>query len=120
MIPRRRLDEFINDADYVTQRNRRDGGRGSKQYLVWMCPYYKKWIAIKERSASGNFLKRAPTYANVSCCEDWLVFSNFKRWMERQPWDNGKTNLDKDLRIPGNKIYSPDACRFIRSEEHTS
>lgn len=110
MIPRRQLDEFTNDAGYVTQTNRREGKR---QYLVWMCPYYKKWIAIKERTANENFLKRCPTYADVSCCTEWLLFSNFKAWMEEQPWEHGKLYLDKDLRVPGNKVYSPDACRFV-------
>lgn len=119
MIPRRRLEEFVNDADYVTQKNRRDGGRGSKQYQVWMCPFYRKWIALKERTASERFLLKSPTYADVSCCDEWLRFSNFKAWMETQPWEHGKLSLDKDLRIIGNKVYGPEACRFIPAKINT-
>ncbi|ATW58271.1 hypothetical protein CNR37_00064 [Pseudomonas phage ventosus] len=113
MIARRRLDEFVNDADYVTRRSERDGGRGSKQRLVWVCPYYKRWCGMKERAGGDRLLKVSPTYADVSCCDDWLLFSNFKAWMVTQPWNFEKSGLDKDLRIPGSKIYSPDTCRFI-------
>ena len=34
--------------------------------------------------------------------------------MEKQDWE-GK-DLDKDIKIPGNKIYSPETCLFVSSE----
>jgi hypothetical protein len=40
-----------------------------------------------------------------------LTFSNFKSWMETQDWE-GK-ELDKDLLMEGNKVYSPDTCCFV-------
>ena len=52
-----------------------------------------------------------PTYTGCSVCDEWLTFSNFKRWMEKQDWQ-GKC-LDKDLLIPGNKVYSPDNCALV-------
>lgn len=55
---------------------------------------------------SGNM-----TYDGCSVCKEWLTFSNFKRWMEAQDWQ-GK-ELDKDILVKGNKIYSPETCVFV-------
>lgn len=66
------------------------------------------------RCYSEDFLSKAPTYKGCSVCDDWLYFSNFKSWMETQDWQ-GK-DLDKDLRIRGNKVYGPEACLFISRE----
>lgn len=52
-----------------------------------------------------------PDYIGSAVCAPWLVFSNFRRWMVRQNWEN--RSLDKDLLIPGNKLYSPKTCIFI-------
>ena len=46
-----------------------------------------------------------------SVCEEWLIFSNFKSWMEQQDWE-GK-HLDKDFLVYQNKIYSPETCCFV-------
>jgi hypothetical protein len=54
-----------------------------------------------------------PTYVGCSVSPDWLRFSMFLAWMQRQDWQ-GK-QLDKDILIPGNKIYSPDTCVFVPS-----
>ena len=70
-----------------------------------------------ERCYDTNYVSRNPTYATCSVCEEWLTFSNFKKWMEKQDW-KGK-QLDKDLIVPGNKIYSPDACIFVDSMINT-
>ena len=58
-----------------------------------------------------KFQLKSPCYLGSLVCESWLVFSNFKRWMEAQDWE-GK-DLDKDIISPGNKLYSPENCRFI-------
>lgn len=54
---------------------------------------------------------RHPTYIKCAVCEDWLKFSKFKAWMETQDWE-GK-QLDKDLRVVDNKVYSPETCCFV-------
>ena len=51
-------------------------------------------------------------------CDDWLVLSNFKLWMELQDW-HGK-QLDKDIIKPGNKVYSPDCCAFVPNYVNSS
>lgn len=103
----------INDADYSVHLFETsytiDGKRKVK--LKWKCPYYSRWKDMLMRCYSLKCLQRHPTYRDCYVCDEWLVFSNFKAWMEQQDWE-GK-HLDKDLLIEGNKVYSPNACVFI-------
>lgn len=64
-----------------------------------------------ERCYSERVHSHHKNYIGCSVCDEWLYFSNFKVWMEQQDW-RGK-QLDKDLIIKGNKLYSPDTCIFI-------
>ena len=98
----------INDADYVTQEFDRVNG---KNKLVWRCPFYHKWKSMLERCYSEKWHIKQPTYRDCSVCDEWLIFSNFKMWMQKQDWE-GK-HLDKDLLKEGNKIYCPEWCIFV-------
>ena len=74
-------------------------------------PYYRAWTSMLNRSYDPLYHKRKPTYIGTSVCEEWLRFSVFKSWMVEQDWE-GK-QLDKDILVPGNKIYAPDRCLFV-------
>lgn len=104
----------INDSDYVVQKKETikgiDGKR--KQRLVWICPYYRAWQSMLVRAYSKSYHKRRPTYIGCSVSEEWKTFSNFKSWMEGQVWE-GK-QLDKDLLVEGNKVYSEETCVLCR------
>jgi hypothetical protein len=107
----------INDADYIIQKTEVVGYENGKrrQRLIWICPYYRKWQSMLRRCYSYNMQSTTnPTYIDCSVCEEWLTFSNFKRWMEKQDWE-GK-ELDKDLLFPGNKLYSPATCVFLSKQ----
>lgn len=61
--------------------------------------------------------------------ERWLCFANFLEDLPElenfDKWLSGKEggppyNLDKDLKIPGNKVYSKDACAFVTEYENKS
>lgn len=105
----------INDAGYTILITKRIGNGKTK--TIWACPYYSKWTGMLERCYSTNFKIKHPTYKDVTCCKEWLLFSNFKAWMEQQDWE-GK-DLDKDLLFYGNKIYSAETCCFISNEVNT-
>ena len=79
--------------------------------IVWRCPFYKKWYDILTRCYSKIRLQKKPQYRGCSVCEEWKTFSNFMAWMKTQSWE-GKC-LDKDILIPGNKVYSPENCVFV-------
>lgn len=93
----------INDANYQVQPM-----IGNKREI---CPYYKTWKKMLERCYSAKYHVIQPTYKDCFVCTEWLTFSNFRAWMEIQDW-KGK-QLDKDLLIKGNKIYSADTCVFV-------
>lgn len=103
----------VNDADYVTQKFETIGYVNGvrKQKLVWYCPYYRTWTHMLERCYSTRYQERNPTYAGCSVSKEWLRFSNFKRWMERQDFEG--MQLDKDLLPEDNKVYSPETCVFV-------
>ena len=102
----------INDADYVVQRNEVIEVNGvRKRKLVWYCPYYRTWESMLMRCYSDKYQERYPTYEGCSVSEEWLTFSNFRRWMEEQDFE-GK-QLDKDLLFEGNKAYSRETCVFV-------
>lgn len=79
--------------------------------------FYRKWVGMLERCYSARYLKKRPSYKGCSVCPEWLTFSNFKSWMKEQDYE-GK-QLDKDILIPGNRLYSPGTCTFISCQLNT-
>lgn len=100
----------LNDADYhVHGESHLSEFVTNKKNAV--CPFYNKWASMLERCYSDKYHETKPSYKGCTVCDEWLTFSNFKAWMEKQDWE-GKY-LDKDLLFVGNKQYSPDTCVFI-------
>lgn len=79
---------------------------------------YKTWRRMLERCHCPKSLAKRPTYRGCSVHPDWCNFQNFAEWYKRQYfaecWD-----LDKDLIVEGNKIYSADTCVFVPSQLNT-
>jgi hypothetical protein len=102
-MKKRVFNNGINDANYSV--NYTVNGKKTT------CPYYSKWYEMIRRCYSVRYHLTQPSYITASVCEEWLIFSNFKAWMETQDWE-GK-QLDKDLLVEGNREYSPSSCCFI-------
>lgn len=104
----------VNDADYLVQHFETvlcaDGKL--KRKVVWRCPFYQAWRCMIVRCHSKQYKIDYPTYKDVTCCEEWLVFSKFKSWMEQQDYV-GK-QLDKDIISPSSRFYSPETCAFVK------
>lgn len=83
------------------------------------------WYNMMMRCYSESYLKKTPTYKECEVCDRWLYFQNFcediqylegyNLWLE----DSTKYVLDKDYKIKGNKLYSPETCMFISSSLNT-
>ena len=98
----------INDSPYLTTYFHPVTGKQTT------CPYYTRWCAMLQRCYSHKYQAKYSTYIGYSVDPDWLLFSTFKLWMEKQPWQGNQ--LDKDIIDGQLKYYSPDTCRFIPPE----
>tara|TARA_R110000822_G_scaffold236671_1_gene367242 strand:+ start:347 stop:937 length:591 start_codon:yes stop_codon:yes gene_type:complete len=87
---------------------------GVKSKDLYACHFYRTWSNMIRRCYSENFHKIKPSYKECTVCDEWLLFSSFKKWMSSQDW-TGK-QLDKDIINAGNKIYSKDNCMFVSRE----
>lgn len=104
----------INDSsDPVTRQEKVNG----KWKTTWMCPYYRRWAEMLRRCYSEDVKRVNPTYEGCNVSEDWKLFSNFKAWMKKQSWKG--LQLDKDVLLDGNKLYSETTCVFIHNIVNT-
>lgn len=93
----------LNDAPYITQIKIKG--------VSFVCPFHKTWRNMLLRVYSKAYQSRQSTYIGTTVCKEWLLFTNFKAWMQTQNWENNQ--LDKDIRVKGNKHYSPNTCLFV-------
>ena len=80
---------------------------------IWQ---YVLWVAMLQRGADEKFKVRRKTYRDVTVCDEWLSFSNFFEWVNKEVDYKGKPvgmELDKDLLSRGNKVYCPNTCSFV-------
>lgn len=78
---------------------------------------YSHWLKMMERCYSLKKLKKYPSYKNCTVCPSWMYFSNFKKWFDKN-YISGY-ELDKDILIKGNKMYSPLTCCFVPKRINT-
>lgn len=79
---------------------------------------YNTWIGILERCYSEKYRSSHSTYKDVIVCNEWLFYENFYEWLHSQEnfdkWLNEKKwDIDKDILVKGNNIYSPDTCCLV-------
>lgn len=78
---------------------------------------YKVWSSMMERCYSKSFMLKRNSYKDCTVCKEWHNFQNFAKWCnEQQDFDKDGYQLDKDLKVLGNKIYSPTTCLFVTCE----
>ena len=107
---------FVNDANYVT--NIKVNGK-----QVAQCPFYRMWYDMKRRHIAkfkDKIGRGYLAYLDVEVCEEWKRFSNFKKWAETKLHEIGATTLigltlDKDILVPGNRVYAPEFCSLVEN-----
>lgn len=75
---------------------------------------YDIWKHMLRRCYSKNEQSKTPTYIGCSVSEEWKTLSNFLSWVFSQDYQNKQ--LDKDLLVVGNKLYSKETCVFISKD----
>jgi hypothetical protein len=72
------------------------------------------WYGMKKRVRDA---KKRPTYEGCTISADFLDFQIFAEWCQHQVgYGNAGWELDKDLLVRGNKMYSPATCVFVPPE----
>lgn len=74
----------------------------------------KIWRDMLMRCYDKGYKERNPSYSNCLVCKDWLVFSKFKEWFDKNYIEG--YHLDKDILFKGNKTYEPSKCCFVPPE----
>lgn len=75
---------------------------------VFATDAYQVWCNMIKRCYDEKVIARREAYRGCTVCEEWLRLSNFLPWYR----ENCKPGyqIDKDILIKGNKLYSPETC----------
>lgn len=84
-------------------------------------PEYIAWHSMLTRCYTKTYINgenQYRKYEDVRVCDEWLLYENYYEWLHSQEnfnkWYSGTHwNVDKDILIKGNKIYSPDTCFLV-------
>ena len=74
---------------------------------------YGVWNNMLARNYDPYTQSKQPAYIGCSVCEEWLCFQNFAEFYINHPSYGLGYNLDKDLLVKGNKVYSPETCTML-------
>lgn len=76
---------------------------------------YQIWRMLIVRCYEEKFKETYPTYfEECIVCDEWKNYQNFARWYEENEYSVAeRLHIDKDILIPGNKLYSTDTCILL-------
>lgn len=90
-----------------------ENGKATEVYIVWS--------GMLKRCYSQQSMIKAGLKSYIGCyvCDDWLCFAVFAKWYtEHESYGLGY-EIDKDLMVRGNKVYSPETCCMLPSQLNT-
>ena len=83
-----------------------EGGVLTKEYMLW--------CNMLQRCYSDTSKKKNPTYIACEVSDKFKSYEYFYEWCNEQiSFGVDGFELDKDLLVKGNKVYSEDSCIFI-------
>lgn len=81
---------------------------------------YTIWKGILQRCYDTKFQDKYKTYRGVMISDNFKNYQYFKEWCNMQVgFDQDDWQLDKDILVRGNKLYSEDTCCFVPREINT-
>ena len=93
----------VNDSEYEVTFNFNGKRLIHNSYAIWK--------GMMQRGYDPKLKAKRESYKDVKVCDEWLYFSAFDKWYNEHYIDG--YCLDKDIKTPGNKVYSPDDCMFV-------
>ena len=106
VVERGILGVATNDAPWQTQWC----GENTKTQIS-IDPAFQVWKGMLSRCYSKKRQLTQPTYVGCSVDKYWHRYSQFADWWRDNHVEGWQ--LDKDLLVPWNKVYSPDTCTFV-------
>ena len=95
---------YIGTGKYVSKL----GGKGTKSYQTWH--------SMLQRCYDDRALARVPSYIGCTVIKEWHNYQVFAEWFNTYYIEGYE--LDKDIKVPGNKVYGPDTCMFVAQAEN--
>lgn len=77
---------------------------------------YNTWADMIQRCYDPKWHKKKPTYRDCSVCEEWYNYQVFSEWFEKNYIEG--FHLDKDIKVNGNRVYSPETCLFVSPKDN--
>lgn len=74
---------------------------------------YSIWHSMIARCYGGN----DKAYFDCTVCDEWHDYQNFARWFEHHA-KSKDLQIDKDIKVKGNRIYSPENCLMVTKSEN--
>ena len=86
-----------------------EGCRGTKEYVLWK--------DVLRRCYSDDFKKKQPTYKACEVSDKFKSYEYFYEWCHSKiGFGVDGFEIEKDLLIKGNKVYSESTCVFLPAE----
>lgn len=100
---------FLGEGIYKVKVN----GKPTKKYNTW-----KDMI---DRCCSVNLREKYLSYKDCSVAKEWYNFQTFAKWYDENYYeiDGQRMDLDKDILVKGNRVYSPETCVFVPQNINT-
>ena len=104
------MHKSVHGVGFIGQGNTKRAikGKATKAYITWS--------DMLQRCYSEKEQARKPCYKGCSVHRDWHNFQVFAEWFDRNYIEGYQ--LDKDIKIEGNRVYSADACLFVSGKEN--
>ena len=101
------LDRTVEGVGYI----------GQGKHIPSEIKKYSTWKNMFTRCYNARTNTEKRSYADSTVCDEWHNFQRFGEWFDKNYYSIGEQQmqLDKDIILKGNKLYSPKHCIFVPS-----